>query len=309
MQQTSIDNQKSSISTSPIASVEFLTADIQRAAAFYANGLGFIQKIRDDGSYAFSADPNGRELIVLYENRQAARRPRGTAGLYHIAIRVPSRAELGRLLFRLSARGVKIHGGADHGVSEALYLADHDGNGIELYVDRPAEKWAYNGNHVIMVTEALDEESLLSAAGPHPNIDASIHPETVIGHVHLQVTSLSAAEQFYAAVLGMDVTQRNFPGALFLSYDGYHHHIGLNVWESLDGVKNLPDRIGFRRLTLALPKERFDRIYELVRNEEVQIIEKHPSMLLLHDHDGIEIQIVPEHSHIQTSNIQKVHYA
>jgi catechol 2,3-dioxygenase len=309
MPHSSITNHESTVAPSPIVSVELLTADILHAAAFYSTGLGFLQAIREDGSYAFTAQTGGPPLIILRENRTAARRARRSAGLYHIALRVPSRAELGRLLSRLLIRGIPLHGGADHGVSEALYLADFDGNGIELYADRPATEWKFDGNQVAMVSEVLDQQDLRAAAGTHPIIETPIHPDTIVGHVHLRVTSLTEAEHFYANVLGMDITQQSFPGALFLSYGGYHHHIGVNVWESLAGSPLTSNHIGLLGVTVALPSEAFHRVLASAQNRTLHIDDRRPASFVLHDGDGIRFHISNEQSHIHSSNIHKVHYA
>jgi catechol 2,3-dioxygenase len=305
MPHSSITNHESTVAPSPIVSVELLTADILHAAAFYSTGLGFLRVIREDGSYAFTAQTGGPPLIILRENRTAARRARRSAGLYHIALRVPSRAELGRLLIR----GIPLHGGADHGVSEALYLDDFDGNGIEIYVDRPAADWKYDGNQVAMVTEVLDQQGLLAAAGTSPIIETPIHPDTTVGHVHLRVTSLTEAEHFYANILGLDITQRNFHGALLFSYGGYHHHIGVNVWESLAGLPLPSNRVGLLGVTVALPSEVFHRVLASAQHKTQHVVDGRPDSFGLHDGDGIRFHISIEQSHIHSSNIQKVHYA
>ena len=133
---------------------------------------------------------------------------------------------------------------ADHLVSEALYLSDPDGNGIELYRDRPREEWSYADGQLQMATLPLDLRSLadeLTAAdGPQPTVPAG----TVIGHVHLQVASIPDAEAFYHGVLGFDVTTRGYPGALFVSAGGYHHHLGLNTWHSAGSGPGEPRRGG-----------------------------------------------------------------
>lgn len=144
-------------------------------------------------------------------------------------------------------------GFADHGVSEALYLADPDGNGIEIYADRPRAQWPRRHGELQMGTGELDLKSLFSELRENGEAWTGIHPDTTIGHIHLQVSSLQKAELFYHQLLGFDVTQQTFPGALFLSAGGYHHHIGLNIWNSKDGSPLAQDAVGLIRFGIEIP--------------------------------------------------------
>ena len=204
-------------------------ADLARMQAFYQDVLGFAP-LEATGS-DISLGPAGAAvgLIVLREAPLAPPRPRGTAGLFHVALLYPDRSALARALHRVLELGIPI-GSADHGVSEAIYLSDPEGNGLELYADRPPEAWPpATGGQVTMYSEALDVASVLAEARePGPLLP----PGTRIGHVHLSVADLEHAERFYGDALGFTVTQRSYPGALFLGRDGYHHHVGANTWHS-----------------------------------------------------------------------------
>ncbi|MGI8597046.1 MAG: VOC family protein [Thermoleophilaceae bacterium] len=162
---------------------------------------------------------------------QAPPPPRWSSGLFHLALLVPSRAELARAVRRVTGAGGRFTGASDHLVSEALYLNDPEGNGIEIYRDRPREEWEHTGGEVRMSTLALDLDAVMAElpAGDGPD---GMPPGTVMGHVHLSVADLAETESFYADVLGFDVTVRSYPGALFLSAGGYHHHVGANTWTS-----------------------------------------------------------------------------
>jgi catechol 2,3-dioxygenase len=165
-------------------------------------------------------------------------RPPATAGLFHLAVLVPTRADLACALRRVWEAGWHLSGAADHLVSEALYLSDPEGNGIELYRDRPRDEWRYAGDELEMATLPLDLEDLL--AEPTDGSDASVMPDgTVLGHVHLQVSDLPSARAFWVDALGLDVTVQSYPGALFTSAGGYHHHVGLNTWAGV-GVPRPP---------------------------------------------------------------------
>jgi catechol 2,3-dioxygenase len=168
-----------------------------------------------------------RPLVTLYARSGVSRARRGAFGLYHFAILLPDRAALGRFLTHVSALGVHV-GSADHLVSEALYLWDPDGLGVEVYADRPRDAWQQRERELAMATDPLDITSVVTAGRGEPW--DGVPPGTTVGHVHLHVGDLEAAEAFYHRALGFDKTVWSYPGALFLSAGGYHHHLGTNVW-------------------------------------------------------------------------------
>jgi catechol 2,3-dioxygenase len=166
---------------------------------------------------------------------------------------VPDRAELARSLQRVAGAGWRLTGASDHLVSEALYLQDPEGNGIEIYRDRPREEWRRNGDELAMATLPLDLESVLGELDPSERQTNGMPGGTTMGHVHLQVADIPAAERFYNRALGLDVMVRSYPGALFLAAGGYHHHIGLNTWQS-EGAPPPPEgSLGLDRWELVLP--------------------------------------------------------
>jgi catechol 2,3-dioxygenase len=167
-------------------------------------------------------------IAELHEKRGVSPAPRGGRfGLFHFAILLPDRAALGRFAAHVRGANLRI-GMADHAVSEALYLTDPDGLGIEVYADRPRHTWRYRDGELYMGTESLDLADVI-AAGEGRDWDGA-PAGTVMGHVHLHVADLRGAERFYHAALGLDKTVWSYPGALFLSAGGYHHHLGANVW-------------------------------------------------------------------------------
>jgi catechol 2,3-dioxygenase len=188
---------------------------------------------KSEGNALLAAAETGPVLIELSEDRAAPPRPPGTTGLYHTAIRFPSRHDLAYALQRLVRNNYPLQGAADHLVSEALYLSDPERNGVELYADRPRAQWVWNNGEVVMSTEALNLSDLLATIkGEAPA--ASPPSETDLGHIHLQVADLNEAERFYHKFLGLAVTQRSYPGALFFSAGGYPHHIAVNTWAAPD---------------------------------------------------------------------------
>jgi len=212
--------------------VRLQVADVNRSLAYYERLLGLRALERGDGFVVLGARGDSQPLVELRELRGARPVPkRGRIGLYHFAILLPDRPSLGRFLAHLEEIGAYA-GMSDHFVSEAIYLTDPDGLGIEVYADRPRATWQNHDGQLVMTTVPLDVESLLRAAVESADGASwtGMPPGTVIGHVHLHVGDLERAAAFYHAGLGLDKTVWNYPGALFLSAGGYHHHLGTNTW-------------------------------------------------------------------------------
>lgn len=236
-----------------VGAVTLQVADLARSEAFYRTVLGLVRRDGADGRTALGA-PGGTESLVELVERPGARPPApgSRLGLYHFALLVPDRAALGR--FARHARTLSLRlGMADHLVSEALYLTDPDGLGIEVYADRPRETWRSDAGQLVMATDPLDIDALLAQAGQAP-FDG-LPAGTVVGHVHLHVGDIAEAARFYHDGLGLDKVVWDYPGALFLSAGGYHHHLGTNVW-----AENAPpaaaDDARLLSWTLVLPDAR-----------------------------------------------------
>jgi catechol 2,3-dioxygenase len=229
-----------------LGAVHLNVSDLDRSLGFYTTALG-LQVQRRDGATAASG-AGADELLVLHE-LPGASRPQRHSGLYHYAILLPSRPELAHALVRLLAQRRPIQGASDHGFSEAIYLADPDGNGIELYSDRPREAWPPLEDAAAVAPAPLNVESLLAEAhGEDPKERAPA--DTGIGHIHLHVGDLDAAVRFYRDVVGFDLIMRMGPSAAFLSAGGYHHHIGLNTWAGEGAPPTPADAVGLREFTL-----------------------------------------------------------
>jgi len=231
--------------------VHLTISDLERSVRFYESHLGFAVHRQDGRTACLGA--GGPDLLVLSQC-ETAPRVRGTTGLYHFAILVPTRADLARSLRRLVATETVLQGAADHGVSEALYLADPDGNGIEIYRDRPRAEWPYAGGQLRMGADPIDLDELLTEKASVPD-RAGLATGTVIGHVHLHVARLDDAERFYVGAIGFQLMQRYGPSALFVSAGGYHHHIGLNTWAGVGAPPPPPGAIGLRHFVVQLPSE------------------------------------------------------
>jgi catechol 2,3-dioxygenase len=249
-----------------LGAVSLTVSDLGRSRSFYEAGLGLSVRELDDGALGFSAS-GGAELMRLYGDASAGPLDRRATGLYHLAVLFPSRLDLAHALARLAEVRWSLDGVADHLVSEALYLSDPDGNGIELYRDRPREEWTYAGGQLEMATLPLDLQGLADELSAAVELQPHAPAGTTIGHVHLQVADIPAAEAFYHGVLGFDVTTRGYPGALFVSAGGYHHHLGLNTWHSAGSGPAAPGSVGLRSYEIVLPDDdELSRVLDRVRD-------------------------------------------
>ncbi len=229
--------------------VHLAVNNLDRQVRFYEQVIG-LQLSRREGATA-TLGVGGPDLLVLEET--AIPRARGrTTGLYHFALLVPDRPALARTLRHLVAAQTPLQGFADHYVSEAIYLPDAEGNGIEIYRDRPRDTWQYRGDWLHMGTAPLDVDDLLKEPGGNGSARAGLPAGTVMGHVHLHVADIAATEDFYLNLLDMDVTVR-LPSATFLSWEGYHHHLGGNTWNGVGAPPPPEGGPGLRWYTLRLP--------------------------------------------------------
>jgi catechol 2,3-dioxygenase len=236
--------------------IRLTVAELAGATAFYERviGLRVLESSPADDGVVRLGTRDGATLVELVGEPAALPRQRRSCGLFHLALLVPDRRALAQALQRVALAGWRLDGASDHLVSEALYLSDPEGNGIELYRDRPREEWRRDANgELAMATLALDLEDLAGElVGDGRTEDPGMPTGTTLGHVHLQVSDLATAEAFYAGALGFDVTVRSYPGALFVAAGGYHHHLGLNTWASAGGLPADPGARGVRDVTIRL---------------------------------------------------------
>jgi len=255
-----------------MGAVRLNVSDLAHSRDYYERAIGLSASEREDGGLELSTG-DGSPLVELHGDPSAPPLDRRAPGLFHLAILVPSRLDLAFALARIAEAGAGLDGASDHLVSEALYLADPDGNGIEIYRDRPRGEWPHRNGALEMATLPLDLDSVLaelSAAAAEPQTKAP--PGTRMGHVHLQVSDIAEAERFYNGVLGFDVTVRGYPGALFVSAGGYHHHLGLNTWHSAGSPPPAPGAIGLRSFEIVLPTSgELERVLERVRAHGVEV--------------------------------------
>lgn len=209
-----------------IGKVHLRVRDLTAVSAFYQQVIGL--SVLEQGPRLIMLGGGAVPLLVLHADPAASLRPSRDAGLFHTAFLLPARADLSRWLRHAIRLGVPLHGASDHVVSEAIYLTDPEGNGIEVYADRPVAHWCDAMGRIHMATEPLDGPGLLAAGAGDWN---GFPAKGIIGHVHLQVGDIDAAEGFYRDIMGFDIASR-YPGASFFGSGGYHHYLAGNIWNS-----------------------------------------------------------------------------
>lgn len=230
------------------AHVQLKVSNLVRSIEYYTTVIGF-KVLQQTETEAYLTADGQTSLVSLVEVQNAQPLKQGFAGLYHLALLLPSRKDLGNIVQHFVNLNVRI-GAADHDVSEALYLNDPDGNGIEIYIDRHESEWTWNQDEQVhMVTEQLNFQPILAAADGNWN---GLPADTVMGHVHLSVVNLDKSEQFYTNVLDYNVVTRYGAQALFVSTGNYHHHFGLNTWNSNNGHAPTNDMVGLKSFTVVL---------------------------------------------------------
>ncbi len=274
-----------------IQSIDLRVKDLKTSLDFYSNLIGMKEIERNGNTSLLSSDGNMPYLIKLVEDKNAPVRLSGSTGLFHLALRFTSRKELARVFLRLFGYKIKFQGFADHLVSEAIYLADPDGNGVELYTDKPRETWEWKSGEVIMDTLPLDL-SVLTNELDDREVWNGIHPETDLGHIHLNVSDLFKTEKIYNDILGFNVTSSSYPGAKFFSAGGYHHHIGANTWQTKKLIPRNENSLGMINFTVKLPDREYLDLIEKSANESGLLLESKEGEVFIKDYDENKIKIV-----------------
>lgn len=261
--------------------VKLNVSDIKQAIEFYTETLGF--SLLDNNNQSATLTANG-ETSLLSLHQPDHPEPKGrTSGLFHFAILLPKRSDLAAITLQLANKNIRF-GSADHSVSEALYLNDPDGNGIEIYIDRPADQWNWNEGQVEMTTEPLDFENLLKDFNPNEQWNGM--PEgTVMGHLHLHVGDLDSAVKFYTEGLGLEVVCEFGGQAMFMSTEKYHHHIAINIWNGIGAPAPDENSVGLNYYVLRYPNRnsrdaaitRLEDNAFIVTNENGRIFSADPS--------------------------------
>jgi catechol 2,3-dioxygenase len=235
-----------------VGQVDIKVSNLERSLVFYKDIIGFQVLQQSERKALLTVD--GKTALLSIEQPENVIMKQGrTTGLYHFAILLPNRSDLAAVLLHFIQIGFQLQGASDHLVSEALYLGDPDGNGIEIYTDRPASTWKWNNGEVAMTTEPLDVQDLL-AEGQGKQWKG-LPAGTLMGHIHLHVSELQKTEEFYCKGLGFDIATRYGNQALFISTGGYHHHIGLNTWAGVGAPKPAENSVGLKYFALVLPNE------------------------------------------------------
>lgn len=268
--------------------VQLVVPDLKRSLAFYQDVLGFqIHRTKKNVAHLGAG---AEDILVLTENPDATM-PRRATGLYHFAILTPSRFELARALRNFIQHDIELAFG-DHIVSEAIYFSDPDGNGIEVYRDRPRSEWYDKNGNFVMGTLPVDVRGVLSELDNETDVWQGLHRDTVLGHMHLKIANVNREAAFYRDVIGFD-EMANMGSAAFVSAGGYHHHLGMNNWESANAVPPPPDAAGLQYFTLILPNaDELTRVTNRVLQAGVALDETDAGLLVRdRSHNGMVLTI------------------
>jgi catechol 2,3-dioxygenase len=272
-----------------VGQVNLKVENFQQSLTFYQNLIGFQILEQSERKAVLTADGKTPLLSIEQPENVIPKQPR-TTGLYHFALLLPNRSDLAKVLEHLVQNSYPLQGASDHLVSEALYLADPDGNGIEIYIDRPSSTWNWNNGEVAMVSDPLDVQNLLGQrdGGTWKGLPA----ETLMGHIHLHVSELKQTEEFYCKGLGFELVNRYGNQALFISTGGYHHHIGLNTWNGNGAPKASENSVGLSSYSLVLPSEeaRKNTVEQLKRIGVA--VKEESGVIVTHDPSGNKILLL-----------------
>ncbi|MEH7491216.1 VOC family protein [Neobacillus niacini] len=274
--------------TTFVGQVKIKVEDLARSLKFYQEVLGF--NILEQTISTVKLTSDGKTSILSLEQPDNVTPKQGrTTGLYHFAILLPERSDLANIVIHLVNNGIKF-GSSDHLVSEALYLDDPDGNGIEIYIDRDPSEWSWKREEVAMTVDPLDFENLLTTVKPGVNWQG-MPVETVMGHIHLHVSELKKTEEFYVKGLGFDVVNRYGGQALFLSSGKYHHHIGVNTWNGTGAPTPSANSVGLESFTLIYANEEArNQVIVNLRKIGANVREVNNSFIT-HDSSGNQVEL------------------
>jgi catechol 2,3-dioxygenase len=282
--------------TTHLGAVTLAVSNLERSISFYNRiiGLKVLTPASDDKPNTATLGAGETPLLHLVEIPNARRQPAFTTGLFHMAILLPTRTDLGRFLINIIRNQSSISrlGSSDHLVSEAIYLNDPDGNGLEVYRDRPRSEWEWQGSLVKMDTIALDAEGVIASV-PDQNAPYEGAPDgTVIGHMHLRASDLALGKAFYVDIVGFDIIT-DYPGALFVSAGRYHHHLGMNIWQSKDAPPPPEDSVGLREFTIVVPDaEALSALSTRVTNAGYPLLESQGTSFVTRDPWGNHVRFI-----------------
>jgi catechol 2,3-dioxygenase len=276
--------------TTPLGYTHLTVSDLDRSIKFYQEGLGLDLVHQQNGSAVLGVGETALLKVTAKSDAVVAMR---STGLYHFALRVPSRVALASFVKHLIDTQTPVQGVADHHVSEAIYLPDPDGNGIEVYHDRSRQDWYDPDGNLILTTDPLDLDGLLADLPNGDDVWQGLSSGTVLGHIHLHVADLGETEHFYREVMGMDLVAEYGGSALFFSWDGYHHHVGANTWNGQGAPAPPADAIGLRYFTLHIDEKRLKDIRSRFDADGIDLIPSQGGWFV-HDPAGNGLELHPQ---------------
>ena len=274
-----------------IQSIDLRISDLNESLNFYSELIGFRIISENNSEALLSATGELPYILKLTEDKSAPVRMKGQTGLFHMAFLFPDRKELARVFMRLFKNNVKFQGFTDHLVSEAIYLSDPDGNGVELYADKPESNWQESHGQIIMDSLPLDLSKITNELND-PGVWTGIHPQTTLGHIHLSVSDLNKAEEFYNELLGFRITNSLFPKAVFYGAGGYHHHIATNTWMLDRRAKANESSLGMTSVTIDISDKNHINIVADRAEKAGLLLSRNNEELIIKDYDNFRIRII-----------------
>ena len=260
------------------------TKSLDSMLSFYTRDIG-LKVIQNDDEYTTLGTESAEPILILHQDEKASNPPPNATGLYHYALLVPNRVSLAATYLSLGNRGIVFDGYADHQVSEALYLTDPDGNGIEIYSDRPRDEWKFDESGIEMTTQPLDVNSLLAELPNEGREHSALANGTKVGHMHLKVSDIQTSMAFYREGVGLDM-MRYWGSAAFLSAGGYHHHLGMNTWESFGGPPARKAWVGLEYFGLRIPQTNLNELSSHI-GAGTGVVQDGSKQLVISDPDDI----------------------
>jgi len=268
-----------------VEQVNINVLNLESALKFYRKVIGFQVLAQTERKAVLTADGK-TGLLTLEQPADVQPKEEGKSGLFHFALLLPTRADLSVFFRHLNEAGYRF-GASDHLVSEALYITDPDGNGIEIYIDRPPAEWTWSDGEVNMVSDPINVESLLAVSDSTWD---GLPADTIMGHIHLHVSDLQKAEEFYTKGLGFTVVS-HYPQAIFISTGDYHHHIALNTWQGVGAPTPEKNSVGLNWYTIVFPNEEARvKVIEQLKHIGVSVIAEN-GLFVTEDPSGNKIQL------------------
>jgi catechol 2,3-dioxygenase len=272
-----------------VSSLHLKVEDLERSLSFYKDMIGFKVMKKTEHKALLTADGQS-PLLTIEQPGNVSPKEKRTTGLYHFALLLPNRKDLGLVIKHLTFMKYPLQGGSNHGISEAVYLSDPDGNGIELYADTPPSTWERDNGLLVAKGEPLGVEGIIASAGSDEW--QGLPTNTIMGHIHLHASELQKTKLFYTQGLGLDLVMKIENSALFFSTGGYHHHVALNTWNGIGASRPSNNSVGLKYYSFVLPNNEVrQHVIQQIKNLGYAVQTRNGNYMT-EDPSGNQIQLI-----------------